>query len=310
MDGDGLPVAARPPQRRLGREAGAVEPAHHPALVAQPGRELAEDAHPQLAPDRRHDDLIGQRAIDGQVAGRLGRQVAEPDGDDQQTGAQPELTERRDLHQRLLHARGAVLDLDRGGHAEPVARTVLDREHDQRQLGGDVRLAVDEHLPDRRPPPCCGGRSHRAAAARRRGAAAGAAESGGPGPTGAATVGQGTGPIGSGGGAGGAGRGAGAGAGGVPAGGFSVVGGSGSSGSSGGAAAGAARGGAAAGGGAAGGCAGGDGADRRIVEILDGRREGGAGATHRPTASATVARTLRVDLRCTQLEYPDARWPS
>ena len=98
-----------------------------------------------------HDQLIGERAIDGQVAGRLGREVSEADRHDQEAGPQAQRRVGRRLDQRLLHpgrsaGRSPVLDLDRGSDPDPVARPVLDQEGGQRKLGSDVRTTVDEQL--------------------------------------------------------------------------------------------------------------------------------------------------------------------
>ena len=88
----------------------------------------------------------------------------------EEAAAQAERGVGRRLDQGLLHrGRSAVLDLNRGGDPDPVGRPVLDQEGGQGELNVDVRRAVDEqlHLPVRTNLGAAGERVELAAARRR-----------------------------------------------------------------------------------------------------------------------------------------------
>ena len=127
----------------------------HDAFVAQAGDDLAEDPRPQLPPDRRHDELVGERAVDGQVVWRRVQLVDDPDRQQQEAGAQAECGRRRQLDQRLLHReRIRVLEpasARRRIHAVGSCSSRTKTAADPRRRS----IAVDEHLPFAEAPRRC-----------------------------------------------------------------------------------------------------------------------------------------------------------
>ena len=85
VDGDVAPVAAAARERRLRGEAGAVQPADDVQLEAKGAADIAEDAGAELAPDRRDDEPVRERAIDAQVRRERVRLIDDAERQQQQS---------------------------------------------------------------------------------------------------------------------------------------------------------------------------------------------------------------------------------